>query len=201
MKTQIKLLVLLAVMLISPVLQGQEIYKTVPAQSKVIIKGTSTLHDWQMDARSFKSEMVWDGSEKADLRISYVSFVCKPSDIRSEHKLMDNKAHEALKVKQFSEIKFHQSDVKIDPSPGSSFKGRLIGKLEIAGVSRNIELPFTGEIKSKETVSVSGSFKMKMSDFGITPPTAMMGTIKTGDEITLEYLFLMQSEKTLTTSK
>jgi len=30
-----------------------------------------------------------------------------------------------------------------------------------------------------------------MTDFGISPPTALLGVMKTGDGITLEYSFLL----------
>jgi len=201
MKTHLKSLVFLSAMLAGMALSAQKTYITVPEQSKVVIKGTSTLHDWQMDAKNFKTEMVLEEKGEKDLRISGVSFSCKSSDVLGEQKLMNNKAHDALKVKQFSDIKFNQSEVKMESANSNSFKGYVIGKLEIAGVSRNVELPFSGEVNSGEDVSVSGSFRMKMSDYGIVPPSVMMGTIKTGDEITLEYSFMMQSEKALSAVK
>ena len=201
MKTHLKSLVFLSAMLAGLALSAQKIYTTVPEQSKVAIKGTSTLHDWQMDAKNFKTEMVLEEKGEKDLRISGVSFSCKSSDVLGEQKLMNNKAHDALKVKQFSDIKFNQSEVKMESANSNSFKGYVIGKLEIAGVSRNVELPFSGEVNSGEDVSVSGSFRMKMSDYGIVPPSVMMGTIKTGDEITLEYSFMMQSEEALSAVK
>ncbi len=201
MKTHLKSFVLMSAMLFTMVLNGQEIFSTVPGQSKVIIKGTSTLHDWQMDAKNFKSEMILGEGEGKNFEISGVSFNCKSSDILGEQKLMNNKAHEALKVKQFSAVKFSQSGVKMESANGNSFSGNVVGKLEIAGVSRNVELPFSGEVKSGENISVTGSFQMKMSDYGIVPPSVMMGTIKTGDEITLEYSFMMQSEKALSEVK
>jgi polyisoprenoid-binding protein YceI len=201
MKTHLKSLVFLSAMLATLALSAQEMYTTVPGESKVVIKGTSTLHDWQMDAKNFKSEMVLKEKSEKDMEISGVSFSCKSSDVTGEQKLMNSKAHEALKVKQFSDIKFSQSGVKMETVNGNSFKGNVVGKLEIAGVSRNVELPFAGEVKSGDNVSVSGSFRMKMSDYGIVPPSVMMGTIKTGDEITLEYSFMMQSEKALSAVK
>jgi len=34
---------------------------------------------------------------------------------------------------------------------------------------------------------VTGSYKFKMSSFGIDPPRAMLGTIRTGDEVTIKF--------------
>ena len=36
-------------------------------------------------------------------------------------------------------------------------------------------------------VQFTGSYTLKMTDFSVKPPTAMFGTIKTGDEITVKF--------------
>ena len=34
---------------------------------------------------------------------------------------------------------------------------------------------------------VSGAYPMKMTDFGIEPPTALLGTMTTGDDVTINF--------------
>ncbi|EPR65510.1 hypothetical protein ADICYQ_5431 [Cyclobacterium qasimii M12-11B] len=36
-----------------------------------------------------------------------------------------------------------------------------------------------------ESISLSGSADVKLTDFKVDPPTAVFGTIKTGDEMTI----------------
>jgi hypothetical protein len=36
-------------------------------------------------------------------------------------------------------------------------------------------------------MQISGSKKLKMTEFDMVPPTALMGTIKTGDEVTVTF--------------
>ena len=42
-------------------------------------------------------------------------------------------------------------------------------------------------VRREGAFSACGSYIMKMTDFGVDPPTAVFGTIKTGDEITIDY--------------
>jgi hypothetical protein len=42
-------------------------------------------------------------------------------------------------------------------------------------------MPSTGQL------AFEGSQTIKMTDYGITPPTALFGTLKTGDEITITF--------------
>jgi polyisoprenoid-binding protein YceI len=59
--------------------------------------------------------------------------------------------------------------------------------LNIAGTSKALSLTTTATLNSDQSISVKGSTKFDMSSYGVTPPTVMMGTIKTGDAITIEY--------------
>ena len=40
---------------------------------------------------------------------------------------------------------------------------------------------------SGDKITFSGEKELKMTDFNVTPPTAMFGAIKSGDDITIKY--------------
>jgi hypothetical protein len=44
---------------------------------------------------------------------------------------------------------------------------------------------------SGNRIQIKGSKKVKMTDFNISPPTAMLGTLKTGDEVTISFTLVM----------
>ena len=59
-------------------------------------------------------------------------------------------------------------------------------------VGKKKPMDFTATTKDVDgSVQVTGSVSMKMSEFGIEPPTAMFGTLTTGDEVTIEFNFLL----------
>ena len=68
------------------------------------------------------------------------------------------------------------------------------GKLKIAGTEREIPVTATYSKESgSQKISFTGSVSIKMTDFNISPPTAMFGTLKTGDEITIKYEIVIKS--------
>ncbi|MCB0855839.1 MAG: YceI family protein, partial [Bacteroidetes bacterium] len=61
------------------------------------------------------------------------------------------------------------------------------GQLTIAGVTKTITLNADCKVSDNGQITCTGSKKIKMSDYGIDPPTAMFGTIKTGDDLTIVF--------------
>ncbi len=57
----------------------------------------------------------------------------------------------------------------------------------MAGTSKPVELEATGKMLANGDFQLSFSKKLKMTDFNMKPPTAVLGTIKVGDEITLNF--------------
>jgi len=67
-----------------------------------------------------------------------------------------------------------------------SFKGQ--GNLTIAGTTRLTDLNATLKYNAADkSFTCSGSKVIKMTDWKVTPPTVLFGTIKTGDQITIQY--------------
>jgi polyisoprenoid-binding protein YceI len=73
-------------------------------------------------------------------------------------------------------------NVKVE---GNSTKMSTKGALTIGGVTKIVTMNVQADASSG--VSFSGDITFKMSVFEIDPPTAVFGTIKTGDEITIKF--------------
>ena len=54
-------------------------------------------------------------------------------------------------------------------------------------VDVDAQLVATCKLNPDNTVTVTGTEKISMKDFSIDPPTFMLGTIKTGNDITLSF--------------
>jgi hypothetical protein len=57
----------------------------------------------------------------------------------------------------------------------------------MAGTSKPVELTAKGKVLANGDVQIIGSRKLNMKDFNMVPPTAMMGTIKVGEEVTVNF--------------
>jgi polyisoprenoid-binding protein YceI len=163
-------------------------YKTA-AGAAVSISGTSTLHDWTMKSTEGNSTASFtvDADQKV-IRINSLSFSVRGESILSEHTLMNDKTYEALKTKSYPNISFVTSGVSIVPANGNNFTAKSRGKLTIAGVSRDVEVNAACQFNQADrSITCTGSKKIKMTDYGVKPPAVMFNTIKTGDDITVDF--------------
>jgi polyisoprenoid-binding protein YceI len=101
--------------------------------------------------------------------------------------MMDNNTYKALNVDKNPNITYVLSSATVTPVDGNTYTIKTTGKLTIAGSTRETDVVATGKMNADKSISVTGSKKFKMTDYGIKPPTAMLGTIKTGDDITISY--------------
>ena len=154
---------------------------------EMIITGTSSLHDWEMTLKSINCKAQIEHEGTLLKSIDNISFSCKATDIKSESSLMNKKAYDALKADAFPEIKFSWISTKGLVSEGINFNGNITGKLYIAGETREAIIPFNGTFVDNNTVVVTGAAELQMSSFKITPPTALLGSLKTGDKISVSF--------------
>jgi polyisoprenoid-binding protein YceI len=162
--------------------KSQIVFKVDPV-SKMIITGTSTLHDWTSEVTMSKGTASFIADQGKITGISRLSLEIPIESIKNDKSLMNTKTYEALRSDEFPVIRFNM--VKLVKFSGNSMTAS--GTLTIAGKSREIEL-FVDLLKTvDDKIIVRGEKSLKMSDFGVEPPTALMGTIKTGDEITVKF--------------
>jgi polyisoprenoid-binding protein YceI len=103
---------------------------------------------------------------------------------------LDKNMHKALQVKDHPDITFRL--LRLEPREGSAGAIRGIGVLQIAGVEREITIDLTTERKDS-TLRVQGQVPLLMTDFGIKPPTAMLGMLKTDPKVTVAFEVVLES--------
>ena len=165
---------------------AQQVYKVIPQYSSMKIEGTSSLHDWDMTVEDFKCDMsVIIGNPS--ITIEKVNFTGITSTISSHNSIMDSKTRNALKTQKYPEIRFRMTSPLKIASQGNSFSGTATGELFIAGKARTVSLPFSGKTTSENSISISGAKTIDMKEYGIDPPTAMFGALKTGKDVTVSF--------------
>lgn len=163
-------------------------YNIDAAFSKFVVKGTSSLHDWEMVTESGVSGFIeCNEGQTDDLCITAIKLSIDVKTLKSGKSLMDKKCYDALKEDKFPKISYNFEKVSsLDKQTDGTFQTVLVGDVTIAGVTKkttvNAKVQFNGT-----TLKITGAKDMKMSDFNVEPPKALMGTIKTGNEITVEF--------------
>jgi polyisoprenoid-binding protein YceI len=180
---------ILTTALIFPLLLWMTLSSQTLKSFKMSVSGTSTLHNWEsgVSALSVKSDInISEGGLEA---INSLTVEVDAKSIKSEHgAMMDKKTWESLKATQYPKITYQLTKVEsITPSGAGEYDIKAIGNLTIAGVKLPIDMNVKGKILNGGNLSFKGAKKVKMSDFKMEAPTALMGTIKTGNEITVTF--------------
>lgn len=183
-KLNFKYLILSALLVATySIVKGQSVFTVDNSASKIVIEGTSSVHDWEIEMTDFACKAKVANNE--NLSVSDVNVTCEVEKIKSHNRIMDNKTHKALEGDDYPEITFRSTSEATINENGSN--ASLKGELTIAGKTKTVSLPFTLQSANQNQVQVSGKVPVKMSDYGIEPPTAMMGALKTGDEVEIVF--------------
>jgi polyisoprenoid-binding protein YceI len=154
----------------------------------LVVSGTSTLHDWDMKSSqgSFDASFTFNAAG-AVTAITGLSFTTPANALKSGKDAMDKNAYKALKLDKNPNISFTAATATITAATATDFTVKAIGKLNIAGAPVDAEIIATGKINADKSITVTGTKKISMKDYGMTPPSFMMGTIKTGNDVTLKF--------------
>lgn len=163
-------------------------------QTKITIQGTSTMHDFECTAAAVAGTLELPTTDVPDVGkmlggLQAVSVTVPVSKIDCGNGTMDKKMREALAEKKAPLIKYTLSTASLKGSADASGYYPMVakGSLTIAGNDRPIELSVKGKQMPDGRFQFTGSKQIKMSDWGVKPPTAMLGTMKTGDEVTVHF--------------
>lgn len=186
------LVIILSTGFYSLIAQGN--YSIDNSGSKIIVEGTSNLHDWELVAQNLSSELDLIEGEKTVSDIRNVSFTMKAENLQSDNSIMNKKTQNALKTNKYNTIQFSPTNIVNIKSSGNNFTGIARGELKIAGKQRPVEVNFKGR-KTGKSITIMGEKELKMSDYGIDPPTAMLGTLKTGDLVSVRFVLEYTDEQ------
>lgn len=156
--------------------------------TNLTVSGTSTLHDWDMKSAQGACEATFNfNAAGAITGISSLSFSTVANSLKSGHDAMDKNAYKALKTDKNTSISYTAATGTVSPINGTDFLVKTTGKLTIAGATLDAEVDATCKVNADKSITVMGSKKISMKEFSMVPPTFMLGTIKTGNEVTLKF--------------
>ena len=160
---------------------------------KLTIAGTSNIHAYTASTTAIRLTRVQLGAIPAgDLLenafkpgvVEAFEVAIAAKSLASEKDGLDKNMHNALKAAEHPDITFKLLRFENKPAPGTGL--RAIGVLRVAGVDRQVAIDITSEHKDAALI-VKGTLALLMTDFGIAPPKAMMGMLKTDPKVTITF--------------
>ncbi|HZW63593.1 MAG TPA: YceI family protein [Flavobacteriaceae bacterium] len=160
-------------------------FKLDNAKSALTVYGTSSLHDWEIKAQ--KQSGIVALQKEENLTLTQLEVSIEAESLKSYKTAMDKNTYKALKTDQHKFITFKLVQVKKMEDLGNSvYRVTASGKLTIAGVAKTTDLTFKMQMSSN-AVTLEGEKTFNMTEYDIKPPTALLGTVKTGDQITIKF--------------
>lgn len=154
-------------------------------ESSISIEGTSTRSDWLVHAEDVSGtfEVSREGSAAV---VHGGQITIQSAQIKSgESTIMDRLMHDALMVDEHPEITYELTSAESSEgsSPEESFSLNTTGRLTLTGTTNDVQIEVVGTPLANGKIRFTGSHPMKMTDYGMTPPTAMFGQLRTRDDI------------------
>jgi polyisoprenoid-binding protein YceI len=174
---------------------AQDARLVVGADSKLWIEGTSNLHGWSCKAEKLDAAIDVDAAAAMQLgsapakSLKKVQVKVPVRSLKCGHGGMDDNMYKALKATDGTpEISYIlatfdavQGDMK------DTFTLHTVGTLTVAGKENSVNMDVVATRLPDGSVKAKGTLPIKMTDYDIKPPTAIFGTLKTGNEVKINF--------------
>lgn len=164
------------------------------ASGRVSLAGTSNVHDYTATTATLRVTRVQFAPSVAGPELW--TEILKPgaleafevaipaATLTSDKEGLDKNMHKALKVTEHPDITFRLR--RLEPKANGSGALQGVGILKVAGVEREVILDLK-TARKESGLAVTGRVALLMTDFGITPPKAMLGMLKTDPKVTITF--------------
>lgn len=150
------------------------------AKSIFEVAGTSNVHDWVMKSTEGNGTVNLTITDSKIADINNLTITLLAESLKSSKTSMDDVAYETLDTKTYKNIKYVlKSASKINETTWN-----LIGTYTIAGTSKDYRTQVS-ITANNGTFILKGSNQITFADFGMSPPTAALGVVRAGKELTL----------------
>ena len=155
--------------------------------SSVRVTGTSNVHGWTCTATRVTGTLTGQGTAAALTDLSDLTVTVPVSALDCRNGTMNTNMRRAMNTSANPNIRFTMASATVTPGAGGRSTVSGTGQLTINGQTRPVRISATGEPGAGGRTRFQGSVPVNMPDFGITPPTAMMGTMRTGARVTVAF--------------
>ena len=166
-------------------------YSVMP-ESRITISGTTNISQFaclslnESPAGSFLLEET--GPMGRSLRFYDAYLQIRVSSFDCGHRVMNRNMHQSLGGEKFPyiTIKIHEAtNIQYNPRT-SSGTARVAVAITLNGKTQKSTMLISFQAQEMGNIVVDASKKMRMSDFGVNPPSPALGLVKVNDEVTIK---------------
>lgn len=157
--------------------------------AKTTIVGTSNIHDWEMVSDKGNCTLTMQQDAAGTITgVTNVNFTMNVNTLKSSHgNAMDNNAYKAMAAEKYPTIKFTGTTGTVKSTGANSYTITAPGKLTISSGTKDVTLTATCKVNADKSLSITGSYKLKTTDYNVKAISIMLGAIKTSPDVTINY--------------
>jgi hypothetical protein len=206
--------VLIAMLLVASAGAAAEATRLTAANgSAVVLDGSSNVADWRCRGTEIDAEMtvatsaahlnevidrVEDGNigvwishpELGRFPTPDFALTIPVTTFRCGNWIMESDMRNALKADRHPNVAFTfrelRGGVEHDLDSGL-YHATIAGELTLAGMTRSIDVKISAQRLSRSSFRVHAVLPLRMTDFGITPPSALFGAIRARNSLTVRF--------------
>lgn len=167
--------------------------------SRLVLEGSSNVAAWRCSGTTLDGTMavaapldridsVMAGVEEFTLRVPV-------STLRCGNRQMERDMYRALRSDSFPTIEFEFAELvgAVHRDTGADkFTVRINGVLALAGARRAVTLDVEAQRIANDRFVLRARLPLRMTDFRITPPTALFGMIKANDRLVVQFDLVLE---------
>jgi hypothetical protein len=153
------------------------------------VSGFTNNYNWKMKTDSVECKAQLTLINRQLKEINSLSFSVPVNKLKSANTYMDRIAHKTLKSPPFDKIYFNYLQSEISPwDDKDQYLIKASGNLTVAGLTQAIKMDLIATLINDGTITFAGNHKLKLSTYQVRPSKSLMGTLKTSDEITINFV-------------
>jgi polyisoprenoid-binding protein YceI len=177
---------------------------SVRPDSRLWLEGSSNIRDWRCDATTLDASIdlddgaAYDASDKAIERLRRVQVRVPTYALTCGRSQMDNIMYKALRVDDAPDCRQIVGHFEVvSRSDDADHSLVMQGTLRIAGRERVVRVPVEVQQQRDGSLRAQGALPILMTDYGITPPKALFGVLRTENRIVVKFDLLVDRASTI----
>jgi polyisoprenoid-binding protein YceI len=185
-------------LLIGAVLPAPTTYRVVGEESRMSVHvGTAGLfkmfgHEHNIQVTGLVGRVDWDpeapASSRFVLEIDAASLTVADEELSEKDRaqVQSDMETKALGLPQNPTIVFESTEVRVEKTEGASRRLKLLGTLSLRGITKPVEVPLTLDL-AEGSLKVKGEMELESQDWGVPQISAVGGSVKTKEELQLDF--------------
>ncbi len=168
-------------------------------ESRLWVEGTSNVRPFACEAKEIEVQVETEqgpvvqrlvAGEKA-VRTVVVTVPSKSLDCDNNNKKMNEHMLKAIKAEENPSIEFRLQSYELKHE-GDGANAVLEGTLKLGGVDKPVTINAAAKSVAEGALQVTGTYELRMTDYGLKPPKLMMGAFKVDDPMKVNFELLLK---------